>query len=580
MFDKGPDSERFSSYHVKKNKYFNGLMFKSRRILILFFFSLSVLFLLAKLSTFQFSGYKKFTDLAIGQQNRVFRIESWRGTIYDRFMEPLAINLDAKSIFSDPRFLEDKESAASFLSDVLEIKKDILLDKFNRENAFVWIKRKVTDEQAQAVENMKIPGIYFVTESKRSYFNENMASHVIGFVNVDNKGLEGLEKVYEDNLGGTPGWRHIVRDAKRRTVLIKEKESVPAKNGSNIVLTVDSVIQYIVEEELDRMVKKFNPGKASVVVMDPFTGQILALANFPNYNLNEFNKTPKEFFKNTSISDVYEPGSVFKIVTASAALDEGVVALEDKFFCENGEYRVGGRILHDFHRYGRLSFQDIIVKSSNIGTVKIAEKLGKKRVFEAVKKFGFGSKTGIELPGEVAGISRHYSKWSKSDITTIPIGQGIAVTPLQLASAVSVIANGGFLMKPYVVEKITTWQGDVYKEFSPECKGRVLKKETCDKMKEVLYRVVSEGTGKRANSKKYKVCGKTGTAQKVNPSGGYYENKYNATFIGFAPKERPVLSIVVTASDPHPVYFGGSVAGPTFKNIAERTLEYLKTVHK
>ena len=513
--------------------------------------------------------------MADDQHEKVLKLEPRRGAVYDRYKEPLAINLEMKSIFADPRYVEDKERTADVLSRMLDVDKSLVLDRLNKDKAFVWIKRKVDLDEAEKVKKLNLKGIHFVPESRRNYPNDSMAAHVIGFAGLDNKGLEGLELKYDDKLKGEPGYRHLLRDARRRTVLFNDRDSIPAKDGYNITLTLDTVVQYITEEELEKMVKKYNATSASAIVMDPFTGEILALANYPTYNLNEFSESLISERKDSAVTDVYEPGSVFKIVTASAALNEGTVSLDDKFDCENGEYSVGGRILHDYHAYDELTFKDVIAKSSNIGTVKVAEKVGKEKVYEYIKRFGFGENTGIELPGEVPGISRPPSVWSRSDITTIPIGQGIAVTSLQLACALSVIANGGYLVQPYIIDNISTWEGVIYKKFKPFLKREVISTDTAEKTKEMLREVVTTGTARNINAKKYDICGKTGTAQMVNPKGGYYDNKYYATFIAFAPKDEPRVCVVVVAKDPHPGHFGGVVAGPAVKNIIDRTLEYM-----
>lgn len=552
-------------------------MFRMRQYLVFFFVITLLFFMFIRLFYLQVIKFERFSELAAGQHNTVLKLEPRRGTIFDRYMEPMAINLDAPSVYCDSRSVKDKEFASSALSEVLDVDRAVILDRLSRDKAFVWLKRKVSPEVARKVKKLDISGIHFITESERNYASEDMASHIIGFVGIDNDGLEGLEMMFDEKLKGKPGLRHLVRDAKRRTVLFIERDSIPPQNGYNLVLTVDSVIQHITEEELKKTVKKFNAESASCVVMEPSTGKILALANYPAYNLNEFSEVPKDVIKNNAISSVFEPGSVFKVVTASAALNEGKVELGDKFDCEMGEYVVGGRILHDYHSYGTLSFVDVIAKSSNIGTVKVAQRLGEKKLYDYVQRFGFGQETGVDLPGELGGISRPPEVWSRSDITTIPIGQGIAVTPLQLASAISVIANGGYLMKPYIVERITTWDGEVQKEFEPVTRRKVLEEETCTKMKGILRKVVTDGTGKKASSKTFETCGKTGTAQMVSPEGGYYPDKYYATFIGFAPMDAPKVSIIVTVRDPHPIHFGGSVAAPAFREIAERALQYLGT---
>jgi len=550
-------------------------MFRTRQYVVVGF-TIAILFsLLIKLSILQIFQFDRYSDMASEQHKRVFRVEPKRGTIFDRYREPLAINLDAASVWCDPRGIEDKEGTASALADILGIDRDLVLRRLLRDKAFVWIRRKIRPEEEKRIRQLDLRGVYLTAESKRIYPNDSMASHVIGFVGVDNDGLEGMERFFDASLKGRHGLRHLVRDARKMTVLFNENDSVPPRNGQNLVLTIDTVIQYIAEEELRVMAEEHNAAGATAIVMDPHTGEVLAMANYPDYDLNAFYEAPRSLLKNAAVSSVYEPGSVFKVVTASAALNEGGADPDEKIGCENGEYSTGGRVLHDYHSYGDLTFRDIIAKSSNIGTVKVAERLGGETLYEYISKFGFGRKTGIDLPGEVEGISRPPSVWSRSDITTIPIGQGIAVTPIQLACAVSVIANGGYLVKPRVVSEVTTWEGNTYKVFGPERREMVLEKSTCDLMKEILRRVVTDGTGRRARSKTYDICGKTGTAQMVNPAGGYYKNKYDATFIGFAPVEDPVVSIVVVAHDPHPVHFGGSVAGPAFRKIAERTLQYL-----
>jgi cell division protein FtsI (penicillin-binding protein 3) len=550
-------------------------MFRTRQYLVFLLLTAFLAGLFARLFFLQILNFERFSAMAEDQHNRVIEIEPRRGTIFDRYMDPLAINIDVQSVYCDPRSIRDKEHTAEVLSDTLGISRQEVDKKLARDKAFVWVKRKIDQASYERLSRENAAGVHFVTESKRKYPNDNMASHVIGFVGIDNNGLEGLELMFDADLKGRSGWRHMFRDARMQTVLFNEKESIPAQNGQNLVLTLDSVIQYIAEDELAGMVKKFNAAGGSVIVMDPYTGKILAMANYPDYDLNSFRSAPREFMKNDSVSSIYEPGSVFKVVTASAAIETGTVTMDDRIYCENGKFNVCGRILNDYRPHGELSFREVVSKSSNIGVVKVAQKMGAETLFEYIQKFGFGEKTGIDMVGEAEGISRPPSVWSRSDITTIPMGQGIAVTSIQLAAAISVIANGGDLMRPYMIEKITTWQGSDIKDFSPLKRRTVITKETCDKIKAALRDVVTVGTGKQAGSKIYETCGKTGTAQMVDPKGGYYPDKYYATFIGFAPVEEPMISIVVIARDPRPLHFGGTVAGPTFRRVAERTLEYL-----
>jgi cell division protein FtsI (penicillin-binding protein 3) len=550
-------------------------MFKSRQYIIFFCVFLLFSALLGRLFYLQVMNHPRFIRMADNQHNTVFKVEPRRGTIFDRYLEPLGINLDMPSVYCDPRSVTDKSGTAETLSRVLDVDRDRVFRRLSRDKAFVWIKRKVDRDVAAGLKEMDLDGVHFIMESKRRYPNDNMACHLIGFAGMDNTGLEGLELRFDDKLRGKPGYRHIIRDARRRVVLLDEKSSIPPQNGYNLVLTIDSVIQYITEREIAAVAEKYNAERVTAVVMDPYTGEVLAMASYPGYDLNRYFETPRELMKNHAVSSVFEPGSVFKIVAAGAALNEGAVDLDDIIDCENGEYRVGGRILHDYHAYDDLTFEEVIARSSNIGTVKVAMELGEDKLYEYVQKFGFGSRTGIDIPGEVPGISRPPEIWSRSDITTIPIGQGIAVTPVQLACGISVIANGGYLVRPSVVDRITSWEGEVFKEFDPVIEHRVLDRDTCEMMKRALRRVITDGTGRRASSDSYRVCGKTGTAQMVSPEGGYYDNRYYATFVGFAPMKKPLISIVIAARDPHPVYFGGSVAGPAFRGIAEKTLEYL-----
>ncbi|MFH1799157.1 MAG: penicillin-binding transpeptidase domain-containing protein [Candidatus Omnitrophota bacterium] len=514
--------------------------------------------------------------MAADQHNKIDRIEPIRGIIFDRYRDSVAVNLDVPSVCCNPRVVKDKNQLSNVLKEKLNVEKNVILEKLHKDKAFIWIKRKVTPEEAEKIKALKIAGVEIVAESERHYPNDSLAAHVIGFVGLDNQGLEGLELLFNKELTGKPGWRHVIRDAWQRPVIFNEEQSIPPRNGYYLVLTIDSVIQYIVEQELECMAKAHNVSSASCVVMDPSSGEILAMANYPAYNLNLFSKTPQKVMKNTAVTDVYEPGSVFKIVAASAILNEGKASLDTRFYCENGSYNVAGRVLHDYHRYGDLSFRDVIARSSNIGVVKASQRIDKKKLCEYIFRFGFGEKTGIDLPGESSGIVRRAEEWSKSDISTIPIGQGIAVTPLQLVCAVSVIANGGYLMRPYIVDCVISEEEDVYRQNKRELRRKVLEVKTCEDMKDALQCVMTLGTGKKAYSKLYEACGKTGTAQMVNPAGGYYSNKYDASFIGFAPKEKPVISVAIVARNPHPVYFGGSVAGPVFKKIVERTLQYLE----
>ncbi|HPL82890.1 MAG TPA: penicillin-binding transpeptidase domain-containing protein [Candidatus Omnitrophota bacterium] len=505
-------------------------------------------------------------------------LEPFRGVIYDANLKPQTLNLPADSLYASPNMMKekDKETAILKLSGILDCSKDYLRSRLYRKKSFIWLARKVTPEQAEKIKQLKIRNLGFIRESKRSYPNTYLASQVIGFAGIDNRGLEGIELYLDKYLRGIPGWGIFLRDARQKRLDIYEK-MVPPKEGMDVVLTIDQVVQYIAERELDKAYKTHNAKGASIVVMDPHTGRILALANRPTYNLNEYSNVSKDQTRNRAICDLFEPGSVFKIVTAAAALEEKRVTEEDKIFCENGSYRVANHTLHDHAPHGWLTFREVIEQSSNIGTTKIAQVLGPEVVYKYVRLFGFGSKLGIDLRGEISGMIKEPRYWSKTSIGAVPIGHEVGVTTLQLASALSVIANGGQLMKPYIIEEIRDKQGKIIKRTSPTLIRKVVSLDTAARVSKMLTGVVEEGTGRMAQIPGLTSAGKTGTAQKIDANGVYSHNKFVASFIGFAPVEDPVVVIVVSVDEPHPYYFGGVVAAPVFKNVAADAVRYLKT---
>jgi len=499
-----------------------------------------------------------------------------RGVIYDRNMHPLAVNVVVGSIYASPKEIKDKEKTASILANLLKISEEPLREKFNKDNYFVWIKRKIDHEQALMVSELHLEGIGMIKETRRFYPNKWLASHIVGFVGMDDVGLEGLEVAYDDYLRGVPGWKWTIRDAKARKILSKQFRLIPPNDGYNLVLTIDEVMQHIVEKELENVYKKFKAKSAIAIVMDPNNGDVLALVNRPTFDLNNFGKSDLESRRNRAVTDIFEPGSVFKVVTASAALEKGVVACDDVFYCEDGAFKVKGHVLHDHKPYGDLTFKSIIEESSNIGTVKIAELLGKDETFKFIKSFGFGSKSEIALPGEVKGIVRPTKDWSGLSMAAIPIGQEVAVTSIQLINAISVIANGGVLMKPRIVKEIQDKNGGLVKSFKPVTVKRVISESTASTMKEILEGVVERGTGKKAKLSEYMAGGKTGTAQKIEANGTYSHSNFVASFMGFAPVDNPKIAVIICVDEPRGIYYGGSVAAPAFKKISESILRYLK----
>ena len=550
-----------------------------RKAEAVFLFFLSFLILcIGRLLYIQFFNSAYLADIARKQHNFFVELEPLRGIIYDADLKPQTLNLPAPSLYGSPKGMKDKdkELAVRSLPAVLKVSPDFVRERLSRKKSFVWLARKIAPEQAEAIKKMKIRGLGFLRESKRSYPNSYLASQIIGFAGMDNKGLEGIELYLDKYLRGQPGWAIFLRDARQKKLDIWEKMVAP-RDGDDIVLTIDQVVQYIAERELDKAFRTYHAKGASIIVMDPHTGRILAMANRPTYDLNEHGNISRDAKRNRAICDLFEPGSVFKIVTASAALEEKRVTEESKFFCENGAYRVANHILHDHTPHGWLTFREVIQESSNIGTTKVAQILGPATVYKYVRLFGFGSKLGIDLPGEISGMIKEPRYWSKTSIGAIPIGQEVGVTALQLASAMSVIANGGQLMKPYIIEEIRDKQGDVVGKAQPKLIRKVLSLDTAARMTKMLTGVVEEGTGRMAQIQGITSAGKTGTAQKLEPNGAYSHNKFVGSFVGFAPAEDPLVVIVVSLDEPRPVYYGGVVAAPVFKAVAADAVRYLKT---
>lgn len=542
------------------------------------FLAFFIFFLLciARLFYIQFFRSSYLASIARKQHNLFVELEPRRGAIYDSNRKPQAFNIPADSLYASPNEIKDKESAVRALAAILNLKPDYLRERLDRKKSFIWLARKITPEQSSEIKKLKIKGLGFLKESKRSYPNGYLASHVIGFAGTDNTGLEDTEAYYDRYLRGEAGWAVFLRDARQKRLDLWDSMVLP-KDGYDVVLTIDEVIQFIAERELDKAYKAHHAKGASIIVMDPHTGAILAMANRPTYDLNDHNSASKDQMRNRSICDLFEPGSVFKIVTASAALEENKVSEEDKFFCENGEYRVANHILHDHQKHGWLTFRQVIEESSNIGTTKVAQILGPDTVYRYARLFGFAVKSGIDLPGEISGSLKEARFWSKTSIGAVPIGQEVGVTALQLANAISVIANDGVLMKPYIVKEVRDRHGVTLKKFFPAQVRRAISEETSLRMKKILTGVVEEGTGKLAKPISYTAAGKTGTAQKLEANGAYSHDEFVGSFIGFAPAEDPKVAIVVTIDSPHPYYFGGVVAAPVFKNVATDVIRYLNT---
>jgi len=520
---------------------------------------------------------EQLQKLAEKQHQKIVPLTPVRGAIYDRNNAPLAVSIEMDSCFAEPRNIENIGEAAARLAPLLGMSREALVKKLNGSRNFVWLQRRMSPDQAQKVKNLDLDGICFVKETKRFYPNAEVAGHVIGFTGLDPDGLEGVELKYDSTILGSTGYLVSERDALGRDISRKGTVVTKASKGHNVTLTIDKNIQYIAEKELAMAVTASGAKGGMALVMEPQSGRVLAMANHPNFNPNAFSRYAQQVLRNKTIVDSFEPGSTFKVFLIAAALEEKVVTPNDGFNCENGSYAIGGRIIHDTHKYGRLSVGEILKYSSNIGAAKIGSRLGQERLHSHLKEFGFGGRSGIDLPGEASGFLRDESQWFGVDIATISFGQGVSATAVQLAAAISAVANGGQLMKPFVVEKISDENGTEMQRFSPQTRRRIISPETAGTVAKMMEGVTtSGGTGMNAAVEGYRVAGKTGTAQKVDPiTKGYSVDKRTASFIGFVPVENPRLTILVVIDEPKTSPYGGVVAAPAFSAIAQQTLCYL-----
>ncbi len=513
---------------------------------------------------------------AIANTERVIKREGRRGGIVDINGNLLANTVTKKIVTADPSItVSNATIIARSLSPLLDIAPDTLYAKLTIQGRYVRLKKRVDDEIVQQIRSLKLKGIHFEDQFVRSYPNENLASHVLGFVNSEHKGMQGIEASMESYLQGRAGYDVIKRDRKGREIRALREESIGSRDGYDVILTLDQVIQHITETELDRAMTTWKPQAGVIIVSRPNTGEILAMTSRPTFNPNYPGNAPAEARRNRCISDVAEPGSTFKVMVIGGAIDDKIVSLHDKFDCENGAFVYAGRALHDSHPYGDLSVEEILYHSSNIGAAKIALRMGPTRLHDHIIRFGFGRKTGVPLPGEVSGIVHPLSRWSKLSITRIPMGHEIAVTPIQMSMAVNAVANGGNLMKPMIIKKIVSEDGASVVEYRPERVSQCVSKHSSALITDALRKVVAPGgTAPKAAVENYDVAGKTGTAQKIE--NGQYVRRYYSSFVGYLPASDPEISILVILDDPtQGSYYGGTVAGPVFRSIAEKVAQYL-----
>lgn len=522
-------------------------------------------------------NHEWFSERAKFQQFRKEIIPVKRGVIFDRRGRELAINIDTESIYCDTSEIVSPDKVAFVISEKINQKPEVILARLNTDRKFNWIERKVNIEYTQDIRNLKLKGIGFAPEVKRYYPKGSLASHIIGFVNVDNDGLEGIEQKYDKYLTSKSEKAYVFRDAKGNILSDGQNFSLSKEiKGNNVVLTIDEGLQYILEKNLDAAYLHWRAASATAIMMDPYTGEILAMANRPTFDSNDPSKASPSQRRNRAITDCYEPGSTFKIIAGTAALEEGLVKPDTKFDCSTGYIEVGGKRIKDAHKHGVLSFKEVIQKSSNVGTIKIGLSLGRERLYEYIKRFGFGEKTGIDLVGEVSGWVYSPSKWSGTSIGAISIGQEVAVTPLQILRAYAAIANGGFLVKPYVVSEVISPEGSTIYKTNPEVK-RIISEKTANIFKEILKTVTEEGgTALEAAVDGNQVAGKTGTAQLIDPkTKRYSKDRYVSSFVGFVPAEKPKIAMIVVIHEPKGQIYGGVVAGPVFRKIASESLSYL-----
>jgi len=583
---------------------------QSRFWVICLFFFLWMLAIVFRLFWLQIVDHKEFVERADKQQQRTFEVAPRRGVLYDRNLRELAMTVQVDSIYADPSEIDDKAAAARVLSAIVHVLPDddrtteqAIEARLVAGHSFAWVARRVTPAVSARVHALKMKGIYYQKEFQRFYPDNQLAAQVLGYVGVDDNGLGGLEDKFDARLHGVPGHMFTAMDARRRILGSSERDPQP---GQNLVLTIDENIQFMAEQALEHAMQKTQALNGTVVVQDVHTGQILALAIRPTFNPNQFRYATPSLLRDHAVSDVYEPGSTFKLVTYSAALDQHVVTPDDIIDCQGGQINVAGRIIHDDQSdrgLGKVTIATALARSSDVAAVKLALQLGPDRFYKYIRDFGFGSRTGIELPGETRGLLRPVKRWGASSIGSLAIGQEVAVTPLQLVTMVSTIANGGVYLPPHVLlpdqvdgaaqgqtaaalNAASTLKASPFRPGmdlpSPLPPGahRVISTLAAAEMRKMMEGVVLFGTGKEAQLNGYSSAGKTGTAQKIDPrTHTYSKTMHIASFAGFAPVNNPVISVAVIMDSPKGSYYGASVSAPVFAEVAQAVLEYLGVPH-
>jgi len=542
-------------------------------------FMLWLIFLIIRLLQLQVIEHPSLkTQVTQHNQNKKDIIPK-RGTVYDRTGIILARSLPFRSVFYTPNegeSLETQSEKIKKLKDILnftEAEYRNIIDRIEKNTSFIWIKRKIHPAKEEKIRKLRLSGVHFLEENKRFYPHGKRTAQLLGRVDIDEVGASGIEYSCNSVLAGIKGKHLILKDAKKREYefeILKEPE-----DGKDLVLTIDETIQFYAEKELEKAVRKTGANWGTVIIAHPSSGEILAMANFPTYDLNNLPQNPAVVDRNNAIHHNFEPGSTFKVVTASAALETNIVNLADSFDCSRGYVSVAGKTIRDHQRYGILSFPEVIIYSSNVGTVQISHDLDRNSFHQIIRNFGFGKKTGINLPAEEKGIFREVKDWSRISSASLSIGYEISVTALQMLQAINIIANEGILIPPRIVRRVLNSSDETAQ--SPLPGIRIISRDNASKLTAILQEVVQGGTGSPARIKGYRIAGKTGTAQKFDPSTGYYSSEAHiVSFAGFVPGDNPAFSMIVVIDEPAGPYYGGEVAGPVFREIGRQVLQYLK----
>jgi cell division protein FtsI (penicillin-binding protein 3) len=537
--------------------------------------SVAGLTILARLVRTQVFQAEEFRRLARQQQEGIIELSPARGAIYDAAGRELAVSVLVDSVYVDPSRLDDKARQIRRLSKTAGVSARTLRDRVQGDGKrFAWVKRKVTPGTRERIESLDIQAAGFIPEYRRYYPKQTLAAHLLGYVGVDDQGLAGLEYGFDDRVQGHTGRRLAYRDARGTKIPMEVNE--PVTEGRSLVLTVDEVVQHVVERELDRVYRQTRARAAMAVLIEPDTGRILAMANRPTYDPNGYSAATESTRRNRALTDCFEPGSTFKVFTWAAAWQDGKIHNGETINCGNGRIEVAGRTIRDHKKFGTLTVGEVLHHSSNVGAIEIGRRLGDKRFYRFLTRFGFGQPTGIRLPGETPGILHPPAEWSGVSKASLSIGHEVCVNAVQLTSALSAAINGGWLRRPWIIQAIVDEDGNTLESFGPADPIRVLNPATSERIRHELYRTVEDGSGQAARLPNFNVGGKTGTAQKIGDDGRYTSSRHVSTFFGFAPASRPAIALLVVVDEPQGKYYGSEIAAPVFGRIAPEVLHYLR----